>query len=473
MLDWRCRDLPPVVRMVRKPKVGRWAATGLVVGLVLTGWGAAQLGAPPAVRAASAKNAATITVYLYQGDQETVDWMRSMITKFEEKHPDIKVNVITSAGADYVTKLTTLWAAGTPPDVWGQGGPVRTYVERGWLLDLTSYAKRDLEELKPSEFFRAAWLAYQWDGKFWGLPFMSVGTFLFYNAELFDRGGVPYPPTEWKDSGWTWDEMVAAARKLTVIDPSGRMKQAGVGVNTGVFGSILYSYLAGGDWFDQNAYRTGTPSQSTLHTPENVKAFSAVVNLMWKDRVAPRPGMEFDSWSGFQNGQVAMYLGAGPWAVMGKRNVLKFAWGMASLPKISQRASIVYTDPWMVSSATKHPEAAWELVKYLTSSEVLQSYAEIAAFPPARTNCVMAYLQRMARFSTHHSEREILMALAGAQEYGRESIDHTINGWPDIMNTLTPIWTEVFANGKGVGESLAAADEKLTALYRKLAPSRR
>lgn len=457
----------------RRYSVARWLVSGVVAaGLSLVGLGLVQGGVVPAVQAASAKNPATITVYLYQGDQETVDWMRSMITKFEEKHADIKVNVITNAGADYVTKLTTLWAAGTPPDVWGQGGTVRTYVESGWLLDLTPYVKRDLKELKPDEFFRAAWLSYQWDGKFWGIPFMSVGTFLFYNAELFDQGGVPQPPTEWKDSGWTWDDMVAAARKLTVLDASGAMKQAGVGAMTGVFGSILYSYLAGGDWFDANAYRTGTPSQSTLFTPENVKAFSSVVNLMWKDRVAPRPGMDFDAWSGFQNRKVAMYLGAGPWAVMGKRNVLKFEWGMASLPKITQRASIVYTDPWMVSSATKYPEAAWELVKFLTSDEVLQSYVGIAAFPPARTNSTIAYLQRMAKFSQHHNEKDILLALAGAQEYGRESIDHTINGWQDIMNTLTPIWTEMFANRKGVSESLAAADEKLNSLYRKLASSR-
>lgn len=78
----------------------------------------------------------------------------------------------------------------------------------------------------------------------------------------------------------------------------------------------------------------------------------------------------------------------------------------------------------------------------------------------------------MAKFSQHHNEKDILLALAGAQEYGRESIDHTINGWPDIMNTLTPIWTEMFANRKGVSESLAAADEKLNSLYRKLASSR-
>lgn len=423
---------------------------------------------------ASSASPVTITLYLYQGDQETVDWHRAVIGQFETKHPDIKVNVITSAGSDYVTKLTVLWAAGTPPDVWGQGGPVRTYVERGWLLDLTPYVKRDLKEIKPDEFFRAAWQAYEWGGKIWGLPFMSVGTFLFYNADLFDRGGVSQPPTEWKDSGWTWDDMVATARKLTAIDPtSGRLKQAGVGANTDVFGSILYSYLAGGDWFDPDAYRTGTPSRSRLNTPENVKAYSSVVNLMWQDRVAPRPGGgDFDAWSGFQSGRVAMYLGAGPWAVMGKRNVLRFPWGMAALPKITQRASIIYTDPWMVGSATKHPEAAWELVKYLTSSEVLQSYAGIAAFPPSRSNAVLPYLQRMAKFSNHHSEREILLALAGAQEYGRESIDHTINGWPDIMSTLSPIWTQMFANRKSVGESLAAADEKLNLLYGKLASGR-
>ena len=35
---------------------------------------------------------------------------------------------------------------------------------------------------------------YQSEGKTWGLPFLTTGSYVYYNKKLFDEAGVPYPP---------------------------------------------------------------------------------------------------------------------------------------------------------------------------------------------------------------------------------------------------------------------------------------
>jgi multiple sugar transport system substrate-binding protein len=51
---------------------------------------------------------------------------------------------------------------------------------------------------------------YQKDGAFYDLPFKQEVRCVFFNKDLFDKAGVPYPK-----GPWTWDEYIATAKKLT------------------------------------------------------------------------------------------------------------------------------------------------------------------------------------------------------------------------------------------------------------------
>lgn len=409
----------------------------------------------------------TLRVFLYQGDVEELSWMKAALAEFEKENPDVNIEVLTNAGADYITKLTTLWASGSPPDVWDHGGAVRTYDVNGWLLDLSKFVERDKAELNIPQFYQGAWNAYRWGKRIVGIPHMTVGSFVFYNPELFDKAGVAPPPVSWDDNSWTWDKMVEIGRKLTRADGSGKLTQAGVGAGSSSFNGIIYSYLWGGDWFDKEAtYQTGLPTKSTLYTPENVNAYTRVVNLARKDHIAPTPEDGFDAWSGFGQHKVGMYLGAGPWAVMGKRKVLNMDWGMAPFPKGKERSSIIYTDPWMISSKTKYPEEAWRLVKFMTSEKIQRAYTQIAMFPPSRKTVTNTYLTRMAQYSGFHTAAQVDEALDGAQKYGVESLDHLIAGWPQIYQKLEPLFTQMFTGKKSVEQTLQEADMALNALYK-------
>ena len=86
--------------------------------------------------------------------------------------PTSSSELITPVGsAGFLEKLITLWAVGQPPDVWDHGGFVASYIEQGWLLDLSPFVRR--EPNLERDFFPGAWRAYQQDGRMWGMPHVS------------------------------------------------------------------------------------------------------------------------------------------------------------------------------------------------------------------------------------------------------------------------------------------------------------
>src|SRR3954454_619277 len=72
------------------------------------------------------------------------DLYQSFIDGFQKENSDIKVNVSFEAWTDYMTKLPTILASGSVPDVIHQHmSIVQDYGARGALLDLNPLMQRD------------------------------------------------------------------------------------------------------------------------------------------------------------------------------------------------------------------------------------------------------------------------------------------------------------------------------------------
>lgn len=455
--------------MMRSPRV--WPRLGLIVVLAVVFACAAAWGSP----AAFAKT--KITVYLREEIPVEYEWEKKVIADFEKKNPDIDVEIITEAGSDYGSKLTTLFATGNPPDVWDHGGPVNTYLYDGWLLDLAPFIKRDAEEIDVNDFLPGAWNAYRDGDKQWGIPFVSIGSFFWYNADALEQAGLKTPSPDWDDTSWTWTRLQEYARKLTVGKPDGTIDRAGLAIIHWSYLDIQYSWAFGGDWFDSASWRTGVVNRPTFDTPANRQAYQTAVDMLYGQKTA----ITFETTTGdysssmyptrqFTDGRVPMAVGEGPWLVLGHESEIKFRWGMAPFPRggsASTYTSMVYTDPWMIYRHTKNPEAAWKFVKYITSAEVMKDYVNIANFAPARRSALVAYVQKLSRFSRFHSAAEILTALAGSQKYGRESLDHVIVGWPDFFQEIQGRMPGIWGNTRAVPTVLKEIDEAVTKLVQK------
>ena len=63
------------------------------------------------------------------------------------------------------------------------------------------------------------------NGHIYGISSCIVCPVLYYNMNMFDDAGVPYPPHN-PDKAWTWDEFVSVAKKLT-LEKGGKTTQFG------------------------------------------------------------------------------------------------------------------------------------------------------------------------------------------------------------------------------------------------------
>lgn len=413
----------------------------------------------------------TVITFLARDWPPELEWEREVIAQFEKENPNIDVDIITypAGGPARQEKLALLWASGNPPDVWGHGGPVKTFDVRGWLLDMSKYVRRDHAELNAGDFFPAAWNAYRTGARQWGLSMNSVGTFMVYNRNAFAEAALAPPPSSWDDPGWSYEVMVQAARKLTQRTPDNRVSRFGLSVPTTGYDALMWSWYWGGDWFDARAYETGRPAEIHLTDPGTVASLTRIVELMWDLRVIPGG----DPWdtppqgNAFLDGKVGMSVIPG-WSLS---NYIKYAgevdWGLAAMPQGRTRANLIFTDPWLIGSRTKHPEEAWKLVKFLVREDVMASYVERMSFMPARTSAAQSYVKKLAN-QARMSETQVMSVLGGAQEHGRESIDHTIYGYETIERILDPTLADIYARQKSPREALVEAQRLINAALREL-----
>lgn len=218
------------------------------------------------------------------------------IALFNQQNPTIQLFLDPNNGAR--EKIIVQSKAGVGPDVfdyWGWSN-FQAYVKSGIAYDLTDdLAKAGINYQRDVWPLAQPWTVYE--GRVYGVP-ANVGTDgVWFHKDLFDKAGVPYP----KD-GWTTDQLVETAKKLTVRDASGRIVQYGMLVDTvGMFLHLLPSF--GGDFWNENG------TQCTLDSPEALQALQYVYDLTYKHRVAPTPQEESAITSGGGWGG-----GAGPMA---------------------------------------------------------------------------------------------------------------------------------------------------------------
>jgi len=393
-------------------------------------------------------------------------WEKDVVVPdFEAKHPNIKINLVIAANADFDTKMLAMYAAGTPPDVfshWGQTGWADFY-RRGMIADLTPFIQRDNFDL--SDFIPEVLDVFRIDGRIMGLPMFRTGSFVFYNKDLFDAAGVLYPPTNWDDTSWTWDSFVEKCGRLT--KKTGNAKDTLYGCNLSLWPLDGYPRLFGQELFPDSIYETGFADKAYLDSQSSIAAFQSIQDLVWKLHYMPDPATA-DSLGGsnlFQSGKVAMQLdgGWGWWDNKGLES--KFRWGVAALPYGAPgRKAIVFADPWLMSSKTKHPEESWQFISYLASLDVQKQWMESGGAPPARLSLLDTWYHEFPTMSPE----EVKEVHLGAIKYGRACpCDFTVR-YDQIDQFLYSAVDRIFNNQSTAAEVLPEANRQLEELLSKI-----
>ena len=389
----------------------------------------------------------TITFMGWGSDTE-IAVFNDMIAQYEDKYPNVKVDYITVPAADFQTKLQTMIASNKTPDVFYLAPEnVMPFASSGIVADLSDYVDNN-DLFDPANVWQKAIDMYRYDGTtpgkgaVYGLP-KDIGPFaLAYNKDLFDAAGVTAPDPE---SPWTWDEFVAAAKKLT----------NGTGDDK-VYGSSPYSlesavWSKGADWL--NADHT----KVTVTDPKFTEALQWVADLSLKEGVVPTSEEEssLPSFQRFMDGKVAM-MGVGPWNQGGFWADAKFNWDLMPWPvspATGERAVWYGGIGFGVANSSKDKEDASNLAAFLAFNEDAQrtNMEQGQAVP----NLIdMAKNEYLTSDKAPANKEEFIRII---EDYGRRATQtYTYNSeWFGLFNSnLASVWT-----GEQTAQQYAASVE--------------
>lgn len=289
-----------------------------------------------------------------------------IIEEFEKDYPDTKVNLEFIPEA-YVQKIETMFVGGTAPDViYGHPHYFANWASKGLLLDLDDKFKEDADFFYDEDTFIVdMYDAFKWNGKHIATINGSDTFLLFYNKDMFDAAGVPYP-----DDTWTWDDLVEAGKKLTVLE--GDNKQYGITISGWPYPVLSIVNSFGGSLFDN----MDNPQEATFDSPNTVASLQFVQDLIHKHQIAPTVQDIENLGGSFDTGKVAMDI-TGMWAVVFRRNITDFGWDVANLPLAQgqPRKTIAFYAGYAIYKDTKNPDLAWEFAKYFQSDKAQELLA--------------------------------------------------------------------------------------------------
>jgi multiple sugar transport system substrate-binding protein len=282
-------------------------------------------------------------------------------------------------GEAWETKLTAMIAGESAPDVFLVGQePLPQFASSGTLLVLDNLIKRDAKDFDVNDFFPSHLAGGKWLGKQVGLTADGCALLTYYNATLFQQAGVTAPkPT------WTWAEYLEDARRLTVKGPEGQVTQAGAipANNTNQFWLWLWSN--GADMFSNDFKQvrlTESPAIEALQfladliQRHGVATTSPGVSLGANPEIAGKVGM----WTANRGffGQLAPVTSF-------KVNVMPFP----RSPRTGASTTVNVAGHLGVAKNNKHPDAAWEYLKFLTGTEaqIIRSTVQQGGCPSRKT----------------------------------------------------------------------------------------
>lgn len=283
-----------------------------------------------------------------------------IIEEFEKDYPGTKVNLEYIPEA-YVQKIETMFVGGTAPDViYGHPHYFANWASKGLLLDLDDKFKENADFFYDEDkFIVDMYDAFKWNGKHIATINGSDTFLLFYNKDMFDAAGVAYP-----DDDWTWDDLVEAGKKLTVLE--GDNKQYGITISGWPYPALSIVRSFGGSLFDN----MDNPQAATFDSPETVAGLQFLQDLIYKHQIAPTVQDIENLGGSFDTGKVAMDI-TGMWAVVFRRNITDFKWDVANTPLApgQDRHTIAFYAGYAVYKDTKNPDLAWEFAKYFQSDK--------------------------------------------------------------------------------------------------------
>ncbi len=398
---------------------GRAAAIACATALVGTGAGLAACGD------GGPRDATRVSVQVF-GDPEELAVFRRVADAYRERTGREVRLLEVGDRKDHLARLVAASASGRLPDAFLLNHRVvGAFAARGVLDPVGPRLGATARG-----YFPIALDAFRLGGAVQCLPQNVSSLVVYFNRDLFRRAGVPLPRV-----GWTYDDFLAAARRLT---GDGRF---GVAIEPNTIRMAPFVWGAGGEVFDDPEH----PTRFTLDTPAARRGLQALADLR-RSGVAPerRENEALAPDERFLGGELGMFLSSRR-DVPTLRAIRDFDWDVAPFPVLERPVSVLHSDGLCLARGPR-ADAAWAFVRFALGPEgqrilarggrtvpSLRSVARSADFlavtPPRSNEVFLDQVHGMRRLPTTAGFARVEEAADTVVEelyYGRLSIDAAI-----------------------------------------------
>jgi multiple sugar transport system substrate-binding protein len=301
--------------------------------------------------------------------------LQPLVTKFNQQHPKIRFKIIEApSDSNQVEDLyTSSFLLGNSPYdlvymdiVW-----TPKFSAAGWLRDISDR----LSPAAAQDYLAEDIAGGTYEEKLYRLPFRSDAGMLYYRQDLLEQAG--YQPPE------TFEQLLTISQALQqqgLVDWGYVWQGKQFEGLAAMFVEILEGY--GGYWVNPDSLEVG------LDQPEAIAAVEFLYTAIAK-KVSP-PGVttyaEEETRLLFQNGKVA-FLRNWPYVYsLAEDSAIAGKYGIEPMVHAVGKKSGATLGGWGlgISTTTKHPDAAWQVLEFLSSEESQREFILATGFVPSR-----------------------------------------------------------------------------------------
>lgn len=386
----------------KNPLAARWLSLGLSAALLMplasaslhTAWAEGTQGQP-------AQGERVLRIgNLWSGEDDT--YFRQQFTDlYELQHPGVRLEIVPavdnralrfSPGSQATTgnnvdNIRKLMGGNEPIDVViGDSTLIGSLSDHNLLQPLQPLIDRDhydLSNLAPTMLDGVRELGH---GHLYALAPTFYSSALFYNKDIFDTAGVPYPT-----NGMSWSALFDLAAKVTKVSSKPQNR---------VYGFSMARY-AGDPYWDMLTYASplqlsmydSQGKKMTVNSPAWQKVWTSYSELVKKQvipgldhfEITPADTNQYNPLQGdlFLEGRTAMMVGEFGY-LNELADVKRYAdsipnnkpvnWGVVTVPSHVERPGVA-AGTWLnnmmaISATAQNKEDAWDLIKFVNSNEV-------------------------------------------------------------------------------------------------------
>ncbi|MBS4206693.1 ABC transporter substrate-binding protein [Bacillus sp. FJAT-50079] len=324
-----------------------------------------------------------VTTISYLAHSSWEEPIKKVVAAFEEEHPNIKVDLQLNPYAKLTETIEIKLASkANDLDIISVDAPLTpSYALKGYLEPLEPL----LGDGITGEFIQQSVDAGSYDGKLLAAPMNTSSVVLYYNKDLFEEKGIPFPSEDINDR-MTWEQVVDLAKQLTE-DTSGNGQ-------TDVFGFVFdqigraYQLLALAEGKGAQVISDdGLVSEGFTNSEKAIEAYQFYYDLFNTWKVSPKIKRE-ETLDYFISGKVAMFLGVTTATVSLEKASMNF--GVAPHPYFLDEKVATPTGSWHmgISKYSTKKEAAAEFIKYVTVGNGAKIWFEEYGALPAKQSFI-------------------------------------------------------------------------------------